>query len=176
MLTEVQQENFTRLWTESQPVVSQYIASLIADSWAARDILQGTSLALLRKFADFDDKRPFLPWALGVAKFEILGYRRDAARNRIIANSEFLDRYTETWAEVAPRLGDEASALRHCMGKLPARQRELVRLRYVEDLNSDEIAAQLSLTAANVRAILKRTRDVLRRCVQGQLRPEGGAA
>jgi RNA polymerase sigma-70 factor, ECF subfamily len=117
MLTEAQQENFTRLWTESQPLVGQYIASLVSNSWAAKDILQSTSLALLRKFADFDDNRPFLPWALGVAKFEILGYRRDAARSRIIANSDFLDLYTETWAEVAPRLGDEASALRHCIGK-----------------------------------------------------------
>ncbi len=100
MLEEDQQIRFTRFWTDAQPTVSQYVASLIRDQWAVRDIVQNTSLAHLRKFSEYDQSQPFLPWALGVAKFEILGHRRDAARNRMVFNSDFLEQYTQAWAEV----------------------------------------------------------------------------
>ena len=80
VLTDEQQEQFTKLWTASQPVVNQYVASVIRDSWIVRDVVQSTPLALLRKFAEYDSSRPFLPWALGVARFEILSHRRDAVQ------------------------------------------------------------------------------------------------
>lgn len=179
MLSNEQQEAFTRYWTEAQPAVSHYIASLVSDAWAARDILQNTSLVLLRKFGEYDSSRPFLAWALGIAKFEVLGYRRDAARSRLVFDSELLESYTQTWAELAPGLGDEAVALKVCLRKLPRRQRELVRLRYFEEWNASEIANHLRMTPVNVRAILKRVRDGLRECVSRQVRidqMEGGSA
>lgn len=111
MLEEDQQIRFTQLWTDAQPTVSQYVASLIRDRWAVGDIMQSTSLALLQKFSEYDESRLFLPWALGVAKFEILGHRRNAARNWMICDSEFVEKYTQAWAEIAPRMSDEAAAL-----------------------------------------------------------------
>lgn len=109
MLDYDQQVRFTRLWTAAQPTFSQFVASLVRDQWAVRDIVQNTSQALLNKFSEYDDARPFLPRALGVAKFEILGYRRDVSRSQIVSNSNLLERYAQTWAELAPRLSEEAS-------------------------------------------------------------------
>lgn len=174
MLTNEQQVQFTRLWTEAQPVVSQYVESLVSDVWAARDIVQNTSVALLLKFEQYDPARPFLPWAMGVAKFEILGNRRDMARSRIVCDAELLERYTAAWVEISPQVADEALALRHCVSRLQAKQQELLRLRYVENLNSDDIASQLGRTATSVRTTLHRIRLALRRCIEGQL-PERGA-
>ncbi|UUO04670.1 sigma-70 family RNA polymerase sigma factor [Blastopirellula sp. J2-11] len=173
MLTNEQQMQFTRLWTEAQPVVSQYVDSLISDSWMARDIVQNTSVALLLKFEQYDATRPFIAWAMGVAKFEILGSRRDTARNRIICDPDLLDQYTTAWAEISPQLGDEALALRQCVGKLETKQQEMLRLRYVEDLNSDKIASQLGRTSTSIRTTLHRIRLALRRCIEGQLPSKG---
>lgn len=176
MLNASQQIRFTQFWTDAQPTVSHYVASLVRDPWAVRDIIQNTSLALLRKFAEYDESKPFLPWALGVAKFEILGHRRDAARNRILVDSEFLDRYTQGWAEVAPRLSDEAAALRHCVRELQGRPRTIVEMRYAEGQTSETIASKFNITADNVRTILKRTREVLRRCVEKHAGLQGESA
>lgn len=176
MLNEQQQIRFTQLWTDTQQSVSHYVSSLIRDPWAVRDIVQNTSLALLRKFPEYDDSKPFLPWALGVAKFEVLGYRRDAARDRMVCDSVFLDRYTKVWAEVAPLMSHEVEALRHCFSELASRPRTLIKLRYAEGETSEAIASKLELSAENVRAILKRTRDVLRRCVESKVRTQGGSA
>lgn len=176
MLDEDQQIRFTQLWTDAQPTVSQFVASLVRDPWAVRDIVQETSLALLRKFAEYDESKPFLPWALGVAKFEILGHRRDVARDRMICDSVFLDQYTQAWADVAPRISNETEALRHCVGELAGRPRAIIKMRYTEGETSETIADKLNITADNVRTILKRTRDVLRRCVERHVGLQGESA
>lgn len=176
MLDEEQQIRFTQLWTDAQPTVSQYVTSLVRDHWVARDIIQNTSLTLLRKFSEYDDARPFFSWALGVAKFEILGQKRDFARNRIISDTELIEKYTEAWAEIAPTLNNEATALKHCVGELKGRSRAIIKLRYSDGKSSDSIGDELSISAANVRTILKRTRDALKRCVAKQLGLLGGTS
>jgi RNA polymerase sigma-70 factor, ECF subfamily len=110
MFNEQQQMRFTQLWTDRQQSVSHYVASLIRD-----------------------------PWALGVAKFEVLGYRRDAARDRMTCDSVFLDRYTKVWAEVAPLLSHELEALRHCFSELALRPRTIIKLRYAEGETSESL-------------------------------------
>lgn len=176
MLSEEDQETFTRLWTEAQPTVSHYLMSLVRDSATVKDLLQNTALVLLRKFSDYDRDKPFLPWAMGVAKFELLGHRRDAARSRVMFDSDLLDRYTERWSELAPRHSDEAEALQTCLTKLPDRLRKVVKLRYFEECNSKEIAEALEMKAGNVRVTLQRTREQLRECVERELGREGGLA
>lgn len=174
MLEEDQQIRFTQLWTDAQPTIRQYVSSLIRDQQVVRDVVQNVSLALLRKFSDYDESRPFLPWALGVAKFEFLGQKRDLARNRLICDTEFVEQYTRAWAEVAPQMADESTALRHCVGELKGRSRTIIKLRYTEGRNSEKIASEMCLTPANVRTILKRTRDVLKRCIEKQIDLHGG--
>ncbi|MDF1753389.1 MAG: sigma-70 family RNA polymerase sigma factor [Verrucomicrobiales bacterium] len=174
MLSEEDQQTFTRLWTEAQPSVSHYLMSLVRDSATAKDLLQNTALVLLRKFSEYDRDKPFLPWALGVAKFELLGHRRDQARSRVMFDSEMLDRYTEKWSELAPVESDDSAALQTCLAKLPERLRKVVRLRYFDDLNSGEIAKALGMNAGSVRVSLQRTRDQLRKCVERELGMEGG--
>ena len=147
MFNEQQQIRFTQLWTDTQQSFSHYVSSLIRD-----------------------------PWALGVAKFKVLGYRRDAARDWMTCDSVFLDRYTKVWAEVAPLMSHEVEALRHCFSELASRPRTIIKLRYAEGETSEAIASKLELSAENVRAILKRTRDVLRRCVESKVRTQGGSA
>lgn len=176
MLDENQQILFTRLWTDAQPTVSQFVASLVRDSWAVRDIVQNVSLVLLRKFAEYDESKPFLPWALGMAKFEILGYRRDTARDRMICDSEFLDQYAQAWAEVTPRISHQSAALRDCIDKLDGRPRMIIKMRYAEEETSEAIATKLNITAANVRTILKRTREILERCISHHVGLQGESA
>lgn len=128
--------------------------------------MQATALVLLRKFSEYDSDRPFLPWALGVARYQILGHQRDQARTLVQFDSELLDDYTKTWAEVAPSVSAEAAALRDCLKKVSGRSRKVVRLRYFEDLNSTEIADRLQMSATNVRVVLQRARERLRDCVR----------
>jgi len=167
------QERFMQLWTVAQPAVTGYINALVRDPAVAQDVLQETVLVLFRRFDDYDPSRPFLAWALGVARFQVLGVRRDQARCRIIFDSELMEQFTEQWAEASPASDWRAWALQECLGKLPARSSEMLRWRYFEELTADEIAARLKSKGPTIRVMLQRIRDQLRSCVERRILSEG---
>lgn len=176
MLNEEQQEQFTRLWTEVQPSVAGYVHAVVRDVHVAKDLVQETALVLLRKFGQWDSSRAFLPWALGVAKLQILAHHRDAGRSRLVFDDKLLDAITESWGMVTAEMSDEQVALHECLEKLAPHAREVVRLRYYEDLQAAQIASRLGSTAGAVRILLLRIREQLRTCVERHLHSEGGLA
>jgi RNA polymerase sigma-70 factor (ECF subfamily) len=173
MMNEYDQVRFMRLWTAAQPAVSSYVHALVWDAAAAEDIVQEVSIALFRRFAEYDETRPFVAWALGVAKFQVLGLVRDSARNRVIFDDELLARFTDVWAERAPPLSDRGLALQECLERLSARARKLVRMRYFDELTSEQIARQLGGNGAAMRVALQRIRRQLKECVERKLRLAG---
>src|SRR5437667_7257569 len=73
-------EQFTRLWTKAQPLISSFIMASVPDFQDAEDLLQNVAVACLRKFDVYDPRWPFLGWALGMAKIEIARFQREHAR------------------------------------------------------------------------------------------------
>jgi len=69
-------ERFTLEWTKAQPTVAGDISSLTPDFHQAEDILQRAALALIRKLDEYDREKPFVVWAIGVARLEVLKSRR----------------------------------------------------------------------------------------------------
>ena len=175
MLDERAQEQFVQLWTAAQPAVAGYICALMRDGEVAKDVLQETALVLLRRFAEYDSQRPFLAWALGVARFQMLGHQRDAARSFLTFDTELMERFTEHWAETAPAADRRAGALRECLEKLPGRARDVLRQRYFEELTAEDIARRLGANGASVRVMLQRIREQLRKCIERRMQAEGGA-
>jgi RNA polymerase sigma-70 factor (ECF subfamily) len=169
MLTADDQSRFVQLWTIAQPTVSSYIHSLVRDRDAAGDVLQETAMVLYRRFAEYDHSRPFVAWALGIARYQAMSLRRDAARSIVTFDDELLTRFTAVWAEIAPALTDRSVALQSCLEGLAARPRHLLRLRYVEGLTSDEICQRLGGKPPAIRVALQRIREKLRQCVDRQL-------
>lgn len=172
MPNDQQQERFIRLWTESQQAVANYIYATVRDPAAAKDLAQETALVLFRRFAEYDGERPFLAWALGVAQFQVRGFRRDAARNLVCFDTELFDQFTAMWAQTAVAASERSSALEVCLERLPARPRQMVRLRYFDGLNSEEVARRIGSKSSAVRVALQRIREQLRACVEQHLRSE----
>lgn len=176
MLNNEDQEQFTRLWTQAQPSVAGYVRAVVRDVDVAKDVVQETALILLRKFQEWDPNQPFLPWALGIAKFEILAHRRDAGRSRLVFDDALLDAITESWGNAVAEIGNEQTALIDCLETLAPRAREIVRLRYVKEMNMRQIGESLGATAGAVRISMMRIRERLQDCVQRRLRSEGRTA
>lgn len=162
-------------WTAAQPAVAGFIRALLRDAEAARDVLQETALVLFRRFREYDGERPFVAWALGVARWRVLGHHRDAARCLLTFDEELLERFTEQWAAAAPAADRRAWALQECVEGLPGRARELVRQRYYEERTAEEIAAQTGAQGASIRVALQRIREQLRECIERRMQAEGGA-
>jgi RNA polymerase sigma-70 factor (ECF subfamily) len=166
-MTQGNSEQLARLWTESQPIVAAFVLSAIPDFHQAEDVLQQVAVVLVREFEHFDPSRPFLPWALGIARNVALKSRRETARrSKYVINEAVLDQIQSAFHEAEDSFVAVRKWLRHCLEKQPQKMLELLRWRYVHDMKPGEAAARMGLTSNAVRAMLHRSRESLRKCIR----------
>jgi RNA polymerase sigma-70 factor, ECF subfamily len=166
-------ERFTRCWTQAQAAIAGYVSALVPDQHAADDLLQDIAVALMRKFADYDPGRPFIAWAMGIAKMEILTMRRDRARAASRFRAATVGALAEVWQEMLPEFDERRQALGECLKAIAGRNLELVRLRYEEALEPREIATRTGIAAGAVRVALARIRAALQACIERRVAAEG---
>jgi RNA polymerase sigma-70 factor (ECF subfamily) len=77
----------------------------------------------------------------------------------------------------APEIDDSwagsREALSACLKQITARSRELIDLRYGEQLSPAQVAERISWTVEAVKVGLSRVRKMLRECVQRRFSVEG---
>jgi RNA polymerase sigma-70 factor (ECF subfamily) len=163
------QERFARCWTAAQPVVAHFVFAAIPDFQQAEDVLQDIAVVLFRKFHQYQPERPFIPWALAVARLEVLSSKRKQARSFLELRPDLLGILGDLCLEMKPELDARAIALQECLRKLDRRALDLIALRYEEELPPRQIAAQAGSTSLRIRARLNRIRSFLRACIERQL-------
>lgn len=164
---------FLKHFLEEQGVLKAYLISATSDLHVADDLLQEVSSALWESFSDYDESRPFRPWALGVARNMVLRWRRQQGRLRSVLSDEMV----RLLADVADSEGEGADLrrahLRGCLENLGDHLREVLRLRYLEGTAIPELAHRVRKTVAAVEMILVRGRRALRECVERKLHEAG---
>jgi RNA polymerase sigma-70 factor (ECF subfamily) len=138
----------------------------------AADVVQQVALTVTRRFEEYDDRRPFVAWALWLAKSRIADHWRKAGRSRVVFSDEVLDRMADALVERQPERSARQEALEHCIGKLPAKSRKLLDLRYTEELPVEQMAQAVGSTPGSVRVLLHRVRSLLAECIELQLAKE----
>ena len=162
-------EELTRLWTQAQPVVAAFLRAALGNRPEADDLLQDVAIALLRKFGTYDRGQPFVAWAIGMARYELLAHRRRRASSRLVFDDESLGLIAAAYQRVSPELGARGEALEHCVERTTGRARQLLELRYVADLGISDVARRLGLAEGAVKVALHRLREALRDCVERRL-------
>lgn len=162
-------EELTVYWTQAQPIVAAFISSMIQSFQDAEDVLQMTAITLAKKYDQYDRSRPFVAWAIGIAKYEVLNYRRQRAKDRHIFDDTVVDQITQAYQETASELNGLRNALRKCLKEVKGRSRKLLELRYIRELKPTRIARQLGMTTNAVFVALHRIRVALRECIERHL-------
>jgi RNA polymerase sigma-70 factor (ECF subfamily) len=171
---QLELQRFTVLWTEAHPVVAAFISGMVPRHHDAEDLLQRTAATLVTIREKYDPTQPFVAWALGVARIEVLKYRQENRRHRLVFDSETIEAVADAFERVAPSLSEKKAALDECIAKLRGRVREIFQLHYVEQLRPTEIAARLGRSAQSVFIAMHRGRIALRTCMERTLGREGG--
>ena len=160
-------------WTRAQPSVGRFIRSFVRDRAQAEDLLQEVALIIVDRFETYEPDRPFIGWALGIAKRVVQTHLRKVYRDRQIEFSDAVDQAASAFQRLEPQAEVMKEALDHCVRKVHGRSRKALLLRYSEGLELKQIAEHLEMTAGNVGVLLHRVRTSLRECVQRRLRLEG---
>ncbi|MGD9633731.1 MAG: sigma-70 family RNA polymerase sigma factor [Pirellulales bacterium] len=171
-----QAEQFAALWAASQSTVSAFIRTLVPDYQQADEVMQRVAVTLVRKYDQYDQTRSFAAWAVGVAKFEVLYFRRERATDRHLFGDDIVEQIASRYEMLAEEVDPLRDALKHCLDKLEGRSRQVVELRYKRGLSSAAIATEMELSSGAVRMLLCRVRDTLRRCIERRMSQDQFAA
>jgi len=169
-------DQFLRLYVECEESLRGFVRSLLPTLEDAREVMQNTAAVLWKKYDQLDDPKKFRRWAFGVARFEVLSYRRDKARDRHIFGEELVIQLAGEAEKISEHTIDEIRALKKCLNKLPEKQRSLVSEAYSDQIKINEIAKREGRSAMSVYKVLHRARIALADCVQNTLQTEGGRA
>lgn len=172
--TREQSEQLAALWTQAQPVVSAYIRTLLPDFHQAEEVLQRVAVVLVGKFETYDPARPFVPWAIGFARFEVLRYRRDFATDRHQFDSDIVEQVAELYQSDEIDFSEWRGALRTCVGKLQGRNRQALLMRYTQSVGPKAIGKEMDMSPNAVRQLLHRVRTTLRQCIERAINKTGG--
>ena len=118
-----------RLWTLAQPAVSAFIASMVRNIHARDDILQDVAVAVLDSFGSYDPSRPFVAWAIGVARNQVRLYLRRQSRDRLSFDQPCLITSSEPSRRSVPRDLRMLDYLDDCVASLEQRGKRLCELR-----------------------------------------------
>src|SRR3954471_3241602 len=83
-----QHDQFAERFVRTQARIYAYVATLLPNRADAEEVFQQTSLALWKKWQQFDPGRDFVRWACGMAHYEALTFLRKHADRRRVALSE----------------------------------------------------------------------------------------
>jgi RNA polymerase sigma-70 factor (ECF subfamily) len=133
---------------------------------AAADLVQDVLMLVLTKLraGAVRDAEQIASFMLGTARQTVIDWQRGGRRRA---------RLLETYAgDLVPAAQDDSEPLDSrrlddCLGALPERERTVLVMTFYDDRPAAAVAAELKLSAGNVRVIRHRGLERLRGCLEG---------
>jgi RNA polymerase sigma-70 factor (ECF subfamily) len=135
------------------------------------DILNEVAIRALDRLPSFDPTRSRpIPWLMGIAVNVLRERQRWHAREEKLVHQSASTE--EQWRQILDRLSESQAAeedpnpVRQALSQLGLEQRDVLRLRYLEERPYPEIAQALSITVEVARARVCRALNALRRLLE----------
>ncbi len=153
-------ERFEALYRSSRDDVFAYVSTLLRDRAAAEDVTAQSFERAYRKRRTFDRRRgDERAWLFGIARNGALDELRRRRRLASLVAEPQADAALEDHAEIALR----RTAVRKALARLPARDRELIALKFHGGLSNGEIALVLGVSESTAGTRLHRALERLRK-------------
>ena len=157
--------------TEHQLPLLLYVRSLLPGDPAARDVAQQANAKIWEKRGDFEPGTNFKAWAFSIARYEVLNYRKQQARDaRLVFSDELEQTMAAELADATNDVEERHEALRTCLQGLRSVDRELLLHRYGSSSPLSEFAETVGRSAGGLKVTLHRLRSALLECIQRRLR------
>ena len=166
-------DQFIQLLAKHQSHLRGFIFASLGNYAHCEDVLQETNLVLWKKCGEFRPEAEFLPWALAIARYEILAFIRDRQREHLVFYPDVAELMMESCMPAVHQVSERQEALRGCIKRLPGRQQEVLRMFYVANARIQEVARITGRSADAVKSLLVRIRKALRQCIETSMGSQG---
>ena len=134
--------------------------------------MQETISIMWKKYDTYKPGTDFFAWAVTIAKYVLMTFRRKQNNNPIKFNDEALKLLEEKSEEFMSSIDSRLGILEFCVKKLPDKEANLLKLKYNNDLSAQKIAIRFGMSVRSVYRSLSKIYVALMRCVNQSL--EGG--
>ena len=156
-------ENFKRKFLSFHPKLFRIAYALVENKADAEDILQDAYFKLWNKRDELPDIENPEAFCVTLVKNLSLDFLRSPRANRREEEIESVFTLaTDSSPEKELETKDKEQQIRQLINRLPENQRQVLRLRGIDDCSMDEIEQITGLNAVNVRVLLSRARKVIR--------------
>jgi RNA polymerase sigma-70 factor (ECF subfamily) len=152
----------------------RYLVHLTASRALAEDFFQETWLRVLERGNQYDGKWKFEAWLFAIARNLVLDWHRRKKPQSLEALSDPEEEKTfdvpdEKSASPLQEVlrGEETSGVHSSLEKIPVVYREVLLLRFQEELQLEEIAGVLNVPLSTVKSRLYRGLESMRSTMQG---------
>ena len=161
---ENQKKNeFEKYYRQYFTQVRGYILKRVFNEQMAEDLTMDVFCTVWDKFEVFDEsKASFQTWLYVIVNNKLKNYYRDRKDNVELDESIAIEDNQADEIVEAIQLQDMREQLYTALEELNETQRKIVIYKYFKDMNANEIADLLGLSAGNVRILLKRALDKIR--------------
>ena len=163
---------FVRLLTKHERMVYGYVLSLVPHVADADEIVQETSLRLWDEFDKYVPGTSFAAWALTVAHYEVLTWRKRVHRSKLVFDDSLVELIGQERVVLERATGPRHEALAECLKELSDNNQRLVAECYGAGRKIKEVAAKLQRTEGSVYKALERVRSALHACIERKLSGE----
>jgi RNA polymerase sigma-70 factor (ECF subfamily) len=153
------EEAFAQLVERYQPGLRYYLGKMLFGVCEADDVLQEVWLEVYRSIARLNDADAFRAWLYQVARRRAIKLFR---RRRLQFESLEDVGSDELGAEADAFAAEEVRGVHRALDELPAAQREVLVLRYVEGMSYEEIARVVDCEVGTVRSRLHYAKRAVR--------------
>jgi RNA polymerase sigma-70 factor (ECF subfamily) len=152
---------FEEIVQEFEGPMFYYVRRLVENDEDAWDIMQEVWIKAFRGIGSLRETNRFRVWLYRIAHCTTMGHHRAAYRNQA-AVDEAIDPETPIEADSAPN-PDEAEWVHLALDRLDPYFREVLTLRFLEDLSVDETAEVMGVPTGTVKSRLFHAKKALKK-------------
>ena len=156
-------DSFKRLFLPLHPKLFRIAYALVENKADAEDILQDAYYKLWSRREELANVLNPEAFCVTLVKNLCLDYLRSPRANRHDGDvAEAVTLSTDSSPDKELEMQDKVEHIRHLISRLPENQRQVIRLRGIDDCSMDEIEQITGLNAVNIRVLLSRARKIIR--------------
>ncbi len=174
-------------WSENfSDSLFSYAIVRVSDREIAKDLVQETFLSALQNLDSFRGDSSEKTWLFTILKNKIIDHYRGNATDKAVSFSDIdssaeLDSYFDQDGEWKDSTGpadwregrrddfrakEFQEALQRCLARLTAQCRTVFSLKYLDELESEEICKELTISPSNYWVVMHRAKLMLRKCIE----------
>jgi RNA polymerase sigma-70 factor (ECF subfamily) len=169
MSERTKSSRFFGLYTAVQSRLYAFILMIVHNHDEAEELLQETATLLWEKFDRYQDGTNFSAWAITVAKIKVFSHLRENKKHCKLFKTSLYEQLSDMAEPSSVDVSDRIKALDVCLWKLSKTQRDLLSMRYKNNLPVKEIARVKDKSPQTIYQILSQLFVALRRCIDRTL-------